>query len=188
MLRIKLPGGIIGEVSAGFFGMLCLFWEASGTGEHGAAALLLAILLHESGHLLCFYGTGIPIERMTLDVGGVCIRPKEGFFPFGSQLLTLIGGSAASFLFAGLMALCGLPSDYARWQLYCGLFSLLPLPGLDGGEILTLLVCRWFPGSDRGLKWLFIGVKILLSILLVMGCRVTGRFFLLVWGICLWMN
>lgn len=188
MLRIKLPGGIIGEVSAGFFGMLCLFWEVSGTGEHGAAALLLAILLHEGGHLLGFYWTGIPVRRVTLDVGGICIRPEEGIFPFREQLLTLTGGSISSLLFAGLMLLCRLPPDYVRWQLYCGIFSLLPLPGLDGGEILTLLAGRWFPGSDRGLQRVFMGVKILLSMVLAVGCAVSRSFLPLAWDICLWMN
>lgn len=188
MLQINLPGGITGEISAGFFGMLCLFWEVNGTGEHGAAALLLAILLHEGGHLFCFYRTGIPVRRITLDAGGICIHPDEGLFPFWEQILTLIGGSGASFIFAGLMLFGGLPLEYARWQLYCGIFSLLPLPGLDGGEIIALLAGRWFPGSGLGLQRIFICIKVLLSVILAVGCMMAGNFLPLIWGICLWMN
>ncbi len=188
MFQIQLPGGITGEVSAGFFGMLCLFWEISGTGGAGASALLLAMLLHETGHLLCFWGTGIPPRRITLDWNGICIRPDEGIFPFGAQLLTLVGGSGASLLFAGLMALFPLPPDYARWQLYCGLMSLVPLPGLDGGEIAALLAGRLFPGKEGGLRAVFAGTKIVLSILLLLVSRKARNFLPLVWGICLWIR
>ena len=185
MLRFKMPGGRLLEISPAFFGMLCLFWEVSGTGEHGALALLLAIFLHEGGHLLGFFRTGIPVQRVTLDWSGITIRPAAGIYPFRSQLLTLLGGSAASFLWAGMTMLLPLPPEYGWMQLVCGGFSLLPLPGLDGGEIATLLAGRWFPGKERGLQCFFQAVKLLFSILLAVICFRTGSLLPLIWCVCL---
>lgn len=185
MLRLRFPGGRQLEISPGFFGMLCLFWELSGTGEHGAMALLLAIFLHESGHLLAFLAAGIPVQRLTLSWSGAAIRPRPGIYPFSAQLLTLLAGSAASFLWAGVTALLPLPDEYMWMQLFCGGFSLLPLPGLDGGEIAALLAGRWFPGNERGLTYFFRAVKLLLAALLMVACVQGGSFLPMVWCVCL---
>jgi hypothetical protein len=171
--------------SAGFFGVLCLFWELSGADGGETAAILLAILLHEGGHLAAFRRTGIPVQRITFDWNGVCIRPGAGFYPFFSTLCTLLGGSAASFLAAGLSALLCLPSVCAKWQLICGIFSLLPLPGLDGGEVVTLLFARFFP--DRTPDRLFLAARLTVSLLLLVLCRRIGSVLPLVWGLFLWI-
>lgn len=100
---------------------------------------LLAALLHELGHIAAIYLSGGRVAHI-------------GIYPFGAQIVT--GGSLLSYgqsLFValagvGVNLVCALPllfeeapfllQIFAVCSLGLGLFNLLPLKRLDGGEAL----------------------------------------------------
>ena len=59
MIRLHFRKDLLLDVWPGFFGVLALWWELSGAGEVAALAMLGAVLLHECGHLFCYWRTGI---------------------------------------------------------------------------------------------------------------------------------
>ena len=141
VIQIRFRAGSRVEIWPGFFGMLALWWELSGAGEMAAVAMLGAVALHEGGHLLCFWRAGIPVREVVLDFRGVTIRPGVGLYGWKKTLLAVSGGwymqhrrgggglaaGAAGHLVAGVGAAAAV-------------YSLLPLPGTDGWEMVRMLL------------------------------------------------
>ena len=87
MIRLHFRKDLLLDVWPGFFGVLALWWELSGAGEVAALAMLGAVLLHECGHLFCYWRTGIPVNRITFDFRGITIRPAQGIYPIKNSSL-----------------------------------------------------------------------------------------------------
>ena len=140
MIQIRFRAGSRVEIWPGFFGMLALWWELSGAGEMAAVAMLGAVALHEGGHLLCFWRAGIPVREVVLDFRGVTIRPGVGLYGWKKTLLAVSGGCICSIAGAAAGWLLGLPDIW--WQVLAAVavYSLLPLPGTDGWEMVRMLL------------------------------------------------
>ena len=124
MIRLHFRKDLLLDVWPGFFGVLALWWELSGAGEVAALAMLGAVLLHECGHLFCYWRTGIPVNRITFDFRGITIRPAQGIYPHKKQLATISGGC----LFSIAGALAGWAASVWSASLIFG--GRLPLPPL----------------------------------------------------------
>jgi len=122
-----------------FFAVLCLCLQLGGGSQHW----ITAALLHEAGHLLAFAVQKTPPRELHFQLGGIRLVPPDDPLPFLGELLTLAGGGIVSLFCAGLGGETALP------HLFTGLFSLMPVPGLDGGEIFSLLWSRSFPGKEQ---------------------------------------
>jgi hypothetical protein len=118
-------------------------------------ALVLGILLHELGHGLAaksLGGTGITITLWAL--GGVCSSNRSSSRP-GHELIVIAAGPAVSFLLAGLgwlglqflphvqglpPAAHGILVDFSFCMMFInlvlGIFNMLPIFPLDGGQIV----------------------------------------------------
>lgn len=186
MIRFRLTNGMEWQLGADFFGVLCLSWELGGAGESAALALLLAVLLHEGGHLFAYCLSGIPLRRVIFDFRGVLIRPEPGFYPFLSELFALLAGSSVSFLWAAA-AFFLLPPAFWQASLAMGLWSLLPLQGMDGGEVVALAAGRIWPGCGRGLRAFFTFTRALVTLFIALGCIALQSPLPLFWAACLWM-
>lgn len=127
---------------------------------HLTLCFLLAAGIHELGHVLALLYMGRPPCRMELSALGAQLEiPSLGY---GQSALALAAGPGASLLLGFTLPVC--PTT-GLLSLGLGLFNLLPLRGLDGGELLYNLLClRLSPErSDRIIG----GISIALSALVV---------------------
>lgn len=121
-------------VSFWFFAMIALtVW----LGEN-AVRLLLAAAVHECGHLAAVFFYGGRVEEMRLGALGARIRPRFALsLSVSAERVMLAAGPAAGIL-AGIAALLFGKERFALLSIGLSLFNLLPLPGLDGGGLMTL--------------------------------------------------
>ena len=118
-----------------------LYFDASGFLRLG----LLAAFLHEWGHILvyCALLRRFPVIEVTMT--GFCMRlPSQGLAPVRRFWLAA-AGPAVNFVLAGIWVLRLEQSMTIRgsafWaaNLLTGAFNLLPIPPLDGAQMLAAL-------------------------------------------------
>ena len=110
--------------------------------------LLLAAAIHETGHLAAMACCGGRVERFELGAFGAKILPRYPKVPSAArELAVLSAGPAAGIAAGAAAALLGF-WRFAEINWFLSGFNLLPLPGLDGGSILSLVLCALF--GERG--------------------------------------
>ena len=126
------------EITAGFWALLALALLA-GAGEV-LPLVLVAALCHELGHLGALALAGAKVERFRLTDFGADIQADTRYMPYGRELLCTLAGPAVNLGLALLFA--RVTGDYllAGANLLLGGFNLLPMPSLDGGQALHILV------------------------------------------------
>ncbi len=108
-------------------------------------ASLLAALVHEAGHLLLLRLFGGGGGRLRVDAAGFCWERQGKLLSYGREILILLAGPLANvqfaFWFAFLAGKTGWQPGFflAGSQLVLGIFNLLPVLPLDGGQALELL-------------------------------------------------
>lgn len=141
------------------FWLIALFCVLSGQGVMIISSLL-ALLLHEAGHLYAAYKLKLPVSEVELTpFGGAMqialsdgISGKRGFALAGAGILmNLICAVCAA------LSLCLSPSVFLKWFLLSNLsmllFNLIPVLPLDGGRMfLSFLSPRM--GKPRAMKLL----------------------------------
>ena len=139
-------------------------------------ALCLAALCHEIAHcvvLRLFHGT---IKGITFTAFGAEMKIAETV-GYGAELLSVAAGPGCNLLLAAIFALPGKNNEtwylFSGAQAVLGVFNLLPIRPLDGGNLLWITVavltepytadtvCRWVGFSFSWLLaalclWLFI--------------------------------
>ena len=118
------------EIKFGWFA----FWCAAGviwTGR-GMICMLLAMLLHELGHLTVLAVYGIPVYRIRL--GFADIKMETGPLVDRTELRCALAGPGVNLLlWAVLSRFC---PPFSAVNLLLAGFNLLPLPWLDGGRAI----------------------------------------------------
>jgi Zn-dependent protease len=111
---------------------------------------LAAIALHEAGHLLAMIFFRRKIRGVRFGFFGIEIEAHNNLASNWQDLVVSICGPLANGLSAAVFFLvyksfsspdCFL---YAGTQLSIGIFNLLPITGLDGGNLLKLGLLRFF--------------------------------------------
>ena len=118
-----------------------LYFDASGFLRLG----LLAAFLHEWGHILvyCALLRRFPVIEVTMT--GFCMRLPGGGLAPAQHFWLAAAGPAVNFVLAGVWALrleaCMTirGSAFFAANLLTGAFNLLPIPPLDGAQILAAL-------------------------------------------------
>lgn len=141
---------------------------------------LLALALHECGHLLALHLNRIPVQRITLASGGAKI--ETGAMTYRQEWICAAAGPAASILFAGiLLRLC---PTFSLISLGLAAINLLPLYPLDGGRALrALLLCRLPP--ERANAIIRMCVWVTCSTLMIGACWLTAQYQAGLWPIFL---
>lgn len=102
--------------------------------------LLLGAAIHEGGHLAAMAACGGRVDRFEVGAFGAKILPRYPGIPsVARELGVLFAGPAAGLAAAGLVLVLGY-RRFAVINCFLSCFNLLPLPGLDGGSILSLLL------------------------------------------------
>lgn len=99
-----------------------------------------ASLMHETGHLVAMVALGSRPAQITVGIFGVCVvqKPDSPLSPMGNIGVALAGPAVNLFSFFVLFAASG----FRVWSvpvlvhLVLGLFNLLPIEPLDGGQAL----------------------------------------------------
>lgn len=121
---------------------LLLYFDASGFLRLG----LLAAFLHEWGHIAvyCILFRRFPVIEVTLT--GFCMRTRGQGITLRQTALLAAAGPAVNLLLAGLWAVrleqraTIRASAFLAANLLTGAFNLLPIPPLDGAQLVE---CGW---------------------------------------------
>ena len=126
------------EVGWGFAAMLALALLA-GAGEV-LPLVGLSALCHELGHLGALRLAGAEVECFRLSAFGAEIQADTRYLPYPKEILCTLAGPAVNLLLA--LVFSRVAGDYvlAGANLLLGVFNLLPIPSLDGGRAVYLLV------------------------------------------------
>ena len=142
----------------------------------------LSALCHELGHLSALYLARARVEEIRLTAFGAEIRADTRYLPYGREILCTLAGPAVNLALA--VALSRGAGDYllAGANVLLGAFNLLPLPSLDGGRALYLLV-SWAADpllADRVCRWvgLSCGGALTAAALALVAVHRTGLFLL----------
>ena len=102
--------------------------------------VLLAAACHELGHLSALWLAGARVERLRLNAFGAEIRADTRRLSYPREIACTLAGPAVNLALALLLARATLHFTAAGANLVLGCFNLLPIPALDGGHILFLVI------------------------------------------------
>lgn len=168
------------EAGWGFFALMVLALLA-GAGEV-LPLVLFSALCHELGHLAALWLAGAKVERLRLTAFGAEIRADTRRLSYPREIACTLAGPAVNLLLALLFARLGKHYAAAGANLLLGCFNLLPIPALDGGRALHLLV-SWLLdpiAADRVCRRIGLSCALLLTAAaLVLTVRYHAGLFLL---------
>ena len=134
------------------------------------SASLLSIFLHEIGHLVMLYALKLPPRRVNFRLCGIEIVESRLFCGYLAQLAVAASGPLINILL-GLILLpfSNLPftAIMSASNIVIGVFNLLPLSQLDGGEILYCAMSVVM--AERICKKISHMIDLFLILLLIMG-------------------
>ena len=134
-------------------------------------SLLIAVFIHEAGHILAAHCVGVRLDRLRPTATGLRLIPSCGAFPsYRAERTVALGGPLANLLSAPLFFVLFPASsplgELAPLSLYLGLRNLLPIRAFDGGRALFCWLCSrraWLPDrAERVLSTLSAVVLLLL--------------------------
>ena len=134
------------EISAG----ICLLtaWFAAVNGWRLLGTVLNAVVVHELGHFLMLMGFGAKITGVRLSVFGAVLEANCAGLSYGRELLSVLAGPAANFLYAVTLTIFGGEIAAGANLVLCA-FNLLPVRPLDGGRAVYLAT-SWLAGPAAG--------------------------------------
>ena len=100
---------------------------------------VLAVLVHEAGHLFMMILLGVKICNSRYSLWGIKITADYMKSSYFKELFVSVSGALANFIFAFLLFLFN-KNDYGYAMIAYGAFNLLPADFLDGGEILRIIL------------------------------------------------
>lgn len=153
-----------------------------------AAISLAAAALHEAGHLAAMAACHRQPRQITFKLSGVYITQNSGTHSAASDCIVSAAGPLANLLCAAALFAAG-AGDAAIVigcsMLIMGCFNLLPVYGLDGGDLLHAALCaRLSPTvADRVLWVVSIVTAALVTLLGVLLFIVGGNGWLMAIGV-----
>ena len=137
--------GINIEISVPFAVIIAFLLVTDTTGLMSAS--LLAVSVHEAGHLVAMKLKDCAPASVKLGAGGILIIGSS-FCTAGESIIIALAGPLANFLLTAVFMIIATISNsvlsfaFAAVQLLVGAVNLLPVRGLDGGTILRFLLIR----------------------------------------------
>ncbi len=111
---------------------------------------VIAVVLHELGHLAVLYYQKCPPQKIKLQLIGVGITQTRLLTDLKSEALVAAAGPAANLITSfSLLPFIDLsfPAALCAAGIVIGGFNLLPLTGLDGGDVLRCLLSMKLQGG-----------------------------------------
>lgn len=107
--------------------------------RQGALGFVAAAAVHEAGHFAALKLLGGRLREFKLGAGGALMRPGYGKNAGRAAMVITVAAGP----FAGLVAALLFKNvfyEFYRAGITLSLFNILPVCGLDGGELLALLL------------------------------------------------
>lgn len=152
----------------------------------GAGTVLPVVLAsaacHELGHLAALRAWGAKVTRFRLTAFGAEIRADTRRLSYPKEILCTLAGPAVNLLLALFFARIAGDLPAAGANLLLGCFNLLPVPALDGGRVLHLLVSWLFEPVTADAVCRRVGLScawLLTAAALVLTVQYHGGLFLL---------
>ncbi len=125
---------------------------------------IIATILHETAHLAAMAALKCKPRSIKLIPAGVIIT-KRLAISHKTDAIILVGGPLANLVISALFV--KISPEFSAINFVVGIFNLLPVRGLDGGELLFKLLCCLFGenASTIILKFLNIILGIVLTLL-----------------------
>lgn len=172
-----------GKVSVGWgFGALILVAVLAGAGPV-LPMVLAAAAAHELGHLAALGAFGARVGRIRLTAFGAEISADTRRLSYPREIFCTLAGPLVNLVLAVVLARLTGALTLAGANLLLGCFNLLPVPALDGGRALDLMVSwLWDPmTADAVCRRVGVGCSVaLVGTALVLTVRYQAGLFLLV--------
>lgn len=131
---------------------------------------LITVILHEMGHLIALYAYKRPPRKIILRLCGVQMSQAMLFESAVSEIIVAAAGPAANlFVSAALLPLC----EHRFFAALCaagiviGAFNLIPLSGLDGGDILHSILSEKFSVRTVYITTYIVNITIILAMVIL---------------------
>lgn len=137
--------GINSSVSIGFLCIITLLMYCDKTGYMPTA--LFAAMIHEAGHIASLKMLKSPPQRVVFKIGTISLEGRYNLTQKGRLFMIFSGPLANLFtalVYLGLFYVFGsnrLLELFVIMLIFC-VFNLLPVTGLDGGEITAIFLCK----------------------------------------------
>lgn len=133
---------------------ICLFFALSlFDGVKYPLMLVLAVLIHEGGHILAARMVKAPLTSLSVGIYGFSMAFDFTALSYGKECFVLLAGSGLGLITAGLAA--GFSKSMAYFSaasVVMAVINLLPIRGLDGGEALSCILSLFFlPDRTHGI-------------------------------------
>lgn len=168
-MRFKLLGTEV-YISFLFMAVITLMLAFDKTGL--ILPTLVAVLLHETGHLFMMWVKGMSPKRIKLIPASVQITNSFSKC-YRSDIAVALAGPAVNILFFGVLYynyLCYHNTGtlyFALLNLLIGIYNLMPVKGLDGGTVLYCVLCNFADvnKAELTLKLIsfFIGMTVIMA-------------------------
>lgn len=137
------------QLGWGFFALIALSFLA-GAGSV-LPVVLASALCHELGHLAALRASGARVLRIRLTAFGAEIQADTRRLSYPREIFCTLAGPAVNLLLSLIFARIFGDFTASGANLLLGCFNLLPVPALDGGRALHLLVSWLFDpiAADR---------------------------------------
>lgn len=139
---------------------------------------LLAAVMHECGHLLMLCLLGNRPREIRFSAFGMCLVLGDTPMRRRHHIVTALGGPLVNLLTAAILTTVGGDRDILAIHLLLGLFNLLPIYPLDGGQCLSE---GW---SRRLVSYIVLSLLTVLAVYMV----VQGNISLIVVTLYLWFH
>jgi membrane-associated protease RseP (regulator of RpoE activity) len=100
---------------------------------------LIGAFIHELGHITAICCCGDGVKKMHFLIGGIkIIRQRKRLLSYKQDLIIMFAGAFANII-AAVLLLCAGNRQAGCINLCLAFFNLLPLPHLDGGDIVCTI-------------------------------------------------
>jgi len=128
------------------FMTLLLFTDTTGLMIYG----YIFSMVHEAGHLLMMAYFRNPPEEIIFEIYGIRIVKQDRLIWYQEAAVLLAGPITNLAIGMLIWWLSGRPNILTAYNLVLGILNLLPIAGLDGGQLASLLLGRWLgPAGEK---------------------------------------
>lgn len=105
-----------------------------------APIFLLSIFLHEMAHIFVLLFTNKKIKEISFNLTGIAIKADTLYKNMGEEFALHFAGPFVNLFIGAITYITGKFAFFSAVNLVMGLFNLLPIGSLDGGNILSMII------------------------------------------------